>query len=69
MQKETLDKLNIISTSLIAIFTAVTAFYTANLSSKLENFKAVQQEGKTVSELITALSSESTSTVKLLYAI
>lgn len=67
IQKETLDKLQIISTSLIAVFTAITAFYTTNLSSKLENFKAVSQEGKTVSELVNTLS-DTKLTVKYDYA-
>lgn len=67
ISKETLDKLQIISTSLIAIFTAITAFYTTNLSSRLENFKAISQEGKTVSELVNTLS-DTRSTVKYDYA-
>ena len=66
--KETLDKLSVLATTLIAVFTAFTAFNTNKLTGKVQSLKATQEEGTAVSNLIEKLSADNISTVKYDYA-
>lgn len=66
--KDTLDRLGKIATILIAVFTAITAYFTNSLTTKINSIKAVQEEGTAVSSLIKDLTTETNSTIKYDYA-
>jgi|GEM_PF-6858784 len=57
-----------VSTVFIGIFTAVVTYQTDMIRTKVENFKAVQEEGTAVSNLIKELSKDENSTLKFDYA-
>lgn len=72
MERDKWDKLSLIGTfissTVVVIFTSVTAWYGGQITRQLENYKAVQQEGIAVSSLIKELTKDTTSTIKYDYA-
>lgn len=67
-KKDFLTTFNTIVLILTSILTAFTAYRTSTLNDKINNLKAVSEEGKTISAQIEKLTTDTTSTLKYDYA-
>jgi hypothetical protein len=67
-KKDFLTIFNTIVLTVTSIVTAFTAYRTSTLNDKINNLKAVSQEGQTISAQIEKLTTDTTSTLKYDYA-